>query len=448
MGALLYDNRMQANAPNTTVTVSETLSETQAPASVTGQAIHIANVSKSWSSTKAVDGVSIDVPAGTFTVLLGPSGCGKSTTLRIIAGLEYADSGSVHIGDNDVTDPPPVKRNLAMVFQSYALFPHLNVAENILFGLKVRRVNKAEQNDRLQRTAAMLGLTDYLRRKPAQLSGGQQQRVALGRAIIAEKPVCLMDEPLSNLDAKLRNSMRSEIRDLQQKLGFSMVYVTHDQAEAITMADQVVVMREGQVEQAGTPREIYERPATSFVAGFIGTPPMNLIDCTTLCEQMSREQLPAEYTSAENQTALQQLQNNTLGVRPENIRIADTGLDVTVVHVEYMGADLLVECRIGKAKGARSVTAGAVTPDTITASAATTDNGDNANNSEPVGHGKSTLLARVNGAHRVQAGQQVKLQWSADAVHFFSSASRQRVDTPPAELLQIINQLVLPDRLS
>ena len=213
----------------------------------TGQSIQVSNISKSWNDTKAVDDINIDIPAGTFTVLLGPSGCGKSTTLRIIAGLEYANSGSVLIGGRDVTDTAPVKRDIAMVFQSYALFPHLNVAENILFGLKVRRVKRNEQRQRLNKTAEMLGLSDYLQRKPSQLSGGQQQRVALGRAIIAEKPVCLMDEPLSNLDAKLRNSMRTEIRDLQQKLGFSMVYVTHDQAEAITMADQVVVMREGRV---------------------------------------------------------------------------------------------------------------------------------------------------------------------------------------------------------
>jgi sn-glycerol 3-phosphate transport system ATP-binding protein len=385
---------MQADA-STVIT-----EDIHAPASVTGQAIRIANVTKAWGDTKAVDSVSIEVPAGTFTVLLGPSGCGKSTTLRIIAGLEYADSGTVHIGDHNVTDTPPVKRNLAMVFQSYALFPHLNVAENILFGLKVRRVDKAEQNDRLQRTAAMLGLSDYLHRKPAQLSGGQQQRVALGRAIIAEKPVCLMDEPLSNLDAKLRNSMRSEIRDLQQKLGFSMVYVTHDQAEAITMADQVVVMREGRVEQAGTPREIYEHPATSFVAGFIGTPPMNLIDCTALGNSGN-------------------LQGHVLGVRPENIRITnDAGLSVTVSHVEYMGADLLVECRIGSTES--------TTADT----------------EEQVGHGKSTLLARVSGAHRVQPGQQVKLHWDTSAMHFFSTETRRRVDTAPTGLMQVLNQIL------
>jgi len=236
-----------------------------------GRAISLNNVTKSWSGTVAVDRMNLEVEPGSFTVLLGPSGCGKSTSLRIIAGLEHADSGEISIGGEIVNDLPPSKRDIAMVFQSYALFPHLSVAENILFGLKVRRTSKSEQTKRLNATAELLGLSDYLARKPAQLSGGQQQRVALGRAIIAEKSICLMDEPLSNLDAKLRNAMRTEIRDLQQSLGFSMVYVTHDQAEAITMADQVVLMKDGRVEQAGTPREIYEQPASEFVAGFIGT---------------------------------------------------------------------------------------------------------------------------------------------------------------------------------
>ncbi len=345
----------------------------------TGQTITVNGVSKAWDGVAAVDNVSLEIPAGTFTVLLGPSGCGKSTTLRIIAGLEFADSGSVTIGDRDVTHSPPVKRDLAMVFQSYALFPHLNVAENILFGLKVRRVSKPDQAARLAKTAQMLGLGDYLQRKPSQLSGGQQQRVALGRAIIAEKPVCLMDEPLSNLDAKLRNSMRTEIRDMQQQLGFSMVYVTHDQAEAITMADQVIVMRNGRIEQAGSPREIYEQPATSFVAGFIGTPPMNLI---------AADDLPINAGSADV----------TLGVRPENVRIARTGMPAIVKHIEYLGADLLVECAMG-------------------------------------GRG---LLARLSGSQQLQAGQSVHLQWARDEMHFFESNERGRLTAPPAGLVDTL----------
>src|SRR4030095_2884486 len=231
-------------------------------------AISVQRVSKLWGTTKAVDEVSFDVPAGKLVVLLGPSGCGKSTTLRLIAGLEAVSAGRISIGGTDVTDLAPSRRSVAMVFQSYALFPHLSVAENIVFGLKVRRVPAAERAKRLARVAELLGLGALLERRPSQLSGGQQQRVALGRAIIAEKPVCLMGEPLSNLDAQLRADMRREIRTLQQTLGITMVYVTHDQTEAMTMADQVVLLRAGRVEQDATPADLYARPATVFAARF------------------------------------------------------------------------------------------------------------------------------------------------------------------------------------
>ena len=209
--------------------------------------ISVQNVSKAWGATWAVDDVSFEAAAASLLVLLGPSGCGKSTTLRLIAGLEQVTGGRILIGGIDVTGLPPAQRRIAMVFQSYALFPHLSVAENILFGLRVRKVPAAERARRLTRVAALLGLDGLLQRKPSQLSGGQQQRVALGRAIIAETPVCLMDEPLSNLDAQLRAEMRREIRALQQKLGITMVYVTHDQSEAMSMADQVILMRDGHV---------------------------------------------------------------------------------------------------------------------------------------------------------------------------------------------------------
>ena len=210
-----------------------------------GKPIRLDAVSRVWDETVAVDALSIDIPAGSFTALLGPSGCGKSTTLRMIAGLESVSNGRILIGGEDVTARSSSKRDLSMVFQSYALFPHLSVAENIIFGLKVRRVSRADRDLRLKKVADLLGLSQLLDRKPGQLSGGQQQRVALGRAIIGEKPICLMDEPLSNLDAKLRHEMRVEIRALQQQLGFTMVYVTHDQVEAITMADQVVLLNKG-----------------------------------------------------------------------------------------------------------------------------------------------------------------------------------------------------------
>ena len=223
------------------------------------------NLTKRWGDHTAVNNVSLLVPQGQLVAILGPSGCGKSTLLRLIAGLEEPSSGRVEINGQDVTKLSPSERQISMVFQSYALFPHLSVAENVIFGLKVRKVGRADRDARLKRVAELVELTPYLDRKPAQLSGGQRQRVALARAIIAEQPVCLMDEPLSNLDAQLRHEMRVEIRALQQRLGMTMVYVTHDQTEAMTMADLVVLMRNGGIEQAGAPADIYNHPATSFV---------------------------------------------------------------------------------------------------------------------------------------------------------------------------------------
>ena len=285
-------------------------------------AISVRGISKAWGTTRAVDDVSFDVAEGTLAVLLGPSGCGKSTTLRLIAGLETVSAGRIRIGDVDVTALPPVRRNIAMVFQSYALFPHLTVAENIVFGLRVRRVRSAERGARLRRVAELLGLEQLLERTPSQLSGGQQQRVALGRAIIAEKPVCLMDEPLSNLDAQLRVEMRREIRALQQKLGMTMVYVTHDQTEAMTMANQVVLLKGGRIEQDAPPADLYARPATAFAARFIGTPPMNVLRLAGKSEHL-------------------------IGVRPEDMRFADAGLPIRVTSVEFLGADSIVTCAAG-----------------------------------------------------------------------------------------------------
>jgi sn-glycerol 3-phosphate transport system ATP-binding protein len=284
-------------------------------------AISLRGVSKAWGATRAVDEVSFEAPAGRFVVLLGPSGCGKSTTLRLIAGLEEVTSGRIFIGDKDVTELPPARRGISMVFQSYALFPHLSVAENIQFGLKVRGVDADARSKRLARVAELLGLAQLLERKPSQLSGGQQQRVALGRAIIAETPVCLMDEPLSNLDAQLRHEMRREIRALQRKLGFTMVYVTHDQTEAMTMADQVILLREGRIEQDGTPEALYNRPATAFTARFIGTPPMNVVNLSG--------------------------NGRLTGVRPEDVRIGSEGRDAVIESIEYLGADSVVACRVG-----------------------------------------------------------------------------------------------------
>ncbi|HZW48386.1 MAG TPA: ABC transporter ATP-binding protein [Microvirga sp.] len=277
-------------------------------------------VSKTWGGVGGVNRISFKADAGTLLVLLGPSGCGKSTTLRLIAGLEEVDSGTITIGGRDVTHLSPAQRNISMVFQSYALFPHLNVAENIIFGLRVRGVGRAERDTRLKKVAEIVGLSHLLERKPSQLSGGQRQRVALGRAIIAEAPVCLMDEPLSNLDAKLRHEMRTEIRSLQQRLGMTMVYVTHDQTEAMTMADRVILMRDGHIEQNGAPHELYNEPANDFTARFIGTPPMNLIPWQD---------------------------GTVLGVRPEHISVVETnGLPATVKAVEYLGADSIILCDV------------------------------------------------------------------------------------------------------
>jgi sn-glycerol 3-phosphate transport system ATP-binding protein len=277
-------------------------------------AIELENVAKHWGESRALDGITFSAQPGSFVVLLGPSGCGKSTTLRLIAGLDTPTCGTIRIAGRDVTRLAPAARGIAMVFQSYALFPHLTVAENIVFGLRVRKV--ADREGKLKRVADLLGLEKLLERKPSQLSGGQQQRVALGRAIIAEAPVCLMDEPLSNLDAQLRGEMRREIRQLQQRLAITMVYVTHDQTEAMTMADRVVLLRNGRIEQVGSPEELYARPATAFTAGFIGAPPMNLLKLN-------------------GGTAI-------TGVRPEDMRLGAEGLPGRVEAVEYLGADSLV----------------------------------------------------------------------------------------------------------
>jgi sn-glycerol 3-phosphate transport system ATP-binding protein len=302
----------------------------------------VTRVSKVWGATTAVADVSFEAPAGKLLVLLGPSGCGKSTTLRLIAGLETVSAGRIHIGHEDVTDLPPARRHIAMVFQSYALFPHLTVAENIVFGLRVRRVPAAERATRLARVAELLGLERLLERKPSQLSGGQQQRVALGRAIIAEKPVCLMDEPLSNLDAQLRHEMRREIRSLQQALGITMIYVTHDQTEAMTMADQVILLRDGRVEQDASPVDLYARPATVFTARFIGTPPMNIVELADGSGGAVVRGTAGPAVSPGKGAGL------LLGVRPEDITLTGgPGLAARVAGVEYLGADSILACTAG-----------------------------------------------------------------------------------------------------
>jgi multiple sugar transport system ATP-binding protein len=290
----------------------------------------------------AVAGLDLEIHDGEFMVLVGPSGCGKSTTLRMLAGLEEVDEGRIMIGDRDITQVPPKNRDIAMVFQNYALYPHMSVAENMGFALKMAKVPSAERRQRVEDAAKLLGLTDYLARKPKALSGGQRQRVAMGRAIVRNPQVFCMDEPLSNLDAKMRVQTRTDIAKLQADLGVTTVYVTHDQIEAMTMGDRVAVMDVGVLQQVDTPLRLYDKPANLFVAGFIGSPQMNLIKATAAdgVAKIGQYAVPVDATSARRMTG-----NITVGVRPEAWRIVapgDGGLPVDVTVVEELGADAFV----------------------------------------------------------------------------------------------------------
>jgi sn-glycerol 3-phosphate transport system ATP-binding protein len=305
--------------------------------------VDLENVTKRWGKTVAVRNVSFTAASGALLVILGPSGCGKSTILRMIAGLEEVSEGTIRIAGKDVTQVPASNRNLSMVFQSYALFPHMTVADNILFGLQFHKVPRNEQARRLAEVTEMLSLEGLEKRKPAQLSGGQRQRVALGRAIVAQTPVCLMDEPLSNLDAKLRNAMRVEIRALQQRLGITMAYVTHDQTEAMSMADRIVLINNGEIVQKGSPAEIYDHPASVFAARFIGTPPMNIL---------SLSGRPDGVLVLSEETPISMVRKNKndilLGVRPEHVHLTEKqGIPARVMSSEYLGADTIVSCKIG-----------------------------------------------------------------------------------------------------
>ena len=338
--------------------------------------VRLTGITKTWGAAAAVDDISFSAPASHLVALLGPSGCGKSTTLRLIAGLDTADTGTIRIAERDVTALPPAKRGVSMVFQNYALFPHLSVAENILFGLRVRDVPRAERDARLKRAAGILGLDGLLERKPSQLSGGQQQRVALGRAIVAETRVCLMDEPLSNLDAQLRVEMRREIRALQRRLGMTMLYVTHDQVEAMTMADQVVLMRNGRIEQDAAPAALYEKPATIFAARFVGTPPMNVIPAALVPEHLA----PTPRGRARDTLAV--------GIRPETTELAADGLPASVAAVEYLGADTLLDTRIGD----------------------------------------QPFTVRMSGRANAVSGDKVDIRWDPSAAHWFDQSSQRRID--------------------
>jgi sn-glycerol 3-phosphate transport system ATP-binding protein len=309
--------------------------------------LELRDVRKSYGSNAVVHGVSINVDKGEFVVIVGPSGCGKSTLLRMVAGLEEITAGEIAIAGRIVNQLEPKDRDIAMVFQNYALYPHMSVYDNMAYGLKIRGMSKQEIDGRVRDAGKILELGALLDRKPRQLSGGQRQRVAMGRAIVRHPKVFLFDEPLSNLDAKLRVQMRFELQNLHRRLGVTSLYVTHDQVEAMTLGQRIIVMNAGRAEQIGTPAEIYARPATTFVAGFIGSPPMNLLQATVAADgaavavDSARITLPRPMPALAGRTVL-------FGVRPENLRLADSEFEFEVVMVESLGADHLVHGRIGQ----------------------------------------------------------------------------------------------------
>ncbi|ATI57973.1 sn-glycerol-3-phosphate ABC transporter ATP-binding protein UgpC [Bacillus cereus] len=362
--------------------------------------IELKNVSKVYKNAEetAVKGISVHIKKGEFFVLVGPSGCGKSTLLRMIAGLEEISSGDLIINERVANDLEPKDRNLSMVFQNYALYPHLSVEENILFGLKVRKVQKEERQKRLMAAIEMVGLKEYVKMKPGQLSGGQRQRVALARAIVSQAPICLMDEPLSNLDAKLRAQMRIEIREIQQRLGITMIYVTHDQIEAMTMGDRIMVLNKGSIQQVGTPLNIYNEPANEFVASFIGSPSMNINDGEVNKEKgvlhIGQLQIPLSIRQ------LKQLPEGTIriGMRPEHIALSEEGQEVTLQSVEVLGNESILNFAV---------------------------NG-------------TTWSAKVIGQLLLNKGDKVKLLFSQEKLCFFNENTNERLKVVAEEELKVV----------
>jgi len=340
--------------------------------------------------TPAVDKLNLEIEDGEFMVLVGPSGCGKSTSLRMLAGLEEVNEGSIYIGDRDVTHRPPKERDIAMVFQNYALYPHMSVADNMGFALKMQGVSKEDRAKRVMEAAKLLGLEEYLERKPKALSGGQRQRVAMGRAIVRNPQVFLMDEPLSNLDAKLRVQTRTQIAELQQRLGVTTVYVTHDQVEAMTMGDRVAVLKDGLLQQVDTPLNLYDAPKNKFVAGFIGSPAMNLLEAD-LVEGGAKL---GDYIVPVDRAILAKAGNDktlTLGVRPEAFKVADQGLPVHVAVVEELGADAYL---YGTAE----------------------------HNNE-----HQQIVARIDARMPVEKGSTIRLAAVPDKLHLFSTSTEERL---------------------
>jgi len=347
--------------------------------------VGIRDVRKSFGSTEILHGVSIDIVDGEFVTLVGPSGCGKSTLLRMIAGLEGITSGDIAIGERVVNRVAPKERDIAMVFQNYALYPHMTVSENMAFSLMLKNAPKAEIDTRVGRAAEILGLVPLLSRYPRQLSGGQRQRVAMGRAIVRDPQVFLFDEPLSNLDAKLRVAMRAEIKELHQRLKTTTVYVTHDQIEAMTMADKIVVMHDGIVEQVGRPLELYDRPDNLFVASFIGSPAMNLLRGEVgggAFRGKGDVTLPLNRAAAGANGAV------VLGVRPEHLKLSDDGFPVEIIVVEPTGSELQI---IGRTPGGEDI------------------------------------VANFRERHAFEPGQTVKLAADRDLIHLFNGETGKRL---------------------
>ncbi|HEX2856021.1 MAG TPA: sn-glycerol-3-phosphate ABC transporter ATP-binding protein UgpC [Propionibacteriaceae bacterium] len=345
----------------------------------------------------AVNKLNLEIGDGEFMVLVGPSGCGKSTSLRMLAGLEEVNSGEIHIGDRDVTDLPPKDRDIAMVFQNYALYPHMTVADNMGFALKMAGVNKDERAKRVQEAAHLLGLEDFLNRKPKALSGGQRQRVAMGRAIVRNPQVFLMDEPLSNLDAKLRVQTRTQIAALQTRLGVTTVYVTHDQVEAMTMGDRVAVMRDGILQQVDSPLALYDTPNNLFVAGFIGSPAMNLMQAK-VTEGGAQV---GDYTVPVSREILSRAGSDntvTLGIRPEAFSLAEgnQGIAVDVAVVEELGADAYLYGTL----------AGLSEEDRISA---------------------PQIISRISSRQPPQRGSQVRLAADPTQIHVFNNTTQERI---------------------
>ncbi|GAB3700569.1 ABC transporter ATP-binding protein [Nocardiopsis oceani] len=350
---------------------------------------------------EVLKGIDVAVESGEFLAILGASGCGKSTLLRLVSGLESVSAGTVRIAGRDVTDLPPEKRELAMVFQNYALFPHLTAKENILFGLKSRRESKQVQKDRLAETAQLLGLQELLGRRPAELSGGQRQRVALGRALVSGQRLILMDEPLSNLDAKLRAEMRTEIKRIQRQLDLTIVYVTHDQVEAMTMADRVMMLSDGSIEQLASPGELYRAPATTVVGQFIGSPPMNILD------------VPAHSELAALGPARLQDEGGSLGVRPERLKLHHEAEPASPGHgAATVSPDSI---RLGKATVLVNELLGADRLITATLHSAA----------------DQRIVARIEPDQQVAADDTVVVTTTAPAIHWYAADTGRRLDGTP-----------------